>query len=56
MEALTPAFAAAANRDRCLGPGGGYLAQSDLRELMTDALGLGWSLVAYEADVSPGEH
>ena len=55
MEALTPDFATSANRDRYLGPGGGYLAQSDLRELMTAALGLGWSLVAYEADLSPGD-
>ena len=49
MEALTPDFAEAANRDRCLGPGDSYLAQSDLRELMTAALELGWSLIAYEA-------
>ena len=55
MEALTPDFATSANRDRYLGPGGGYLAQSDLRELMTAAVGLGWSLVAYEADLSPGD-
>jgi hypothetical protein len=29
---------------------GGYLAQPDMRKLMTTALGLGWSLWAYEAD------
>ena len=55
MEALTPHFAAAANRDRCLGTGDGYLAQSDLRELMTAALGLGWSLIAYEVDAPAGD-
>ena len=49
MEALTPDFAAAANRDRHLGPGSGYLAQSDLRDLMNAALHHGWSLIAYEA-------
>lgn len=54
MEALTPDFAAAANRDRCLGAGDGYLAQSDLRELMTAALGLGWSLIAYDPDAPVG--
>ena len=46
MEAPTPDFAAAANRDRRLGSGGSYLAQPDFRELMTAALELGWSLVA----------
>ena len=54
MEALTPDFAAAANRDRRLGAGDGYLAQPDLRELMTAALELGWSLIAYEADLPRG--
>ena len=49
MEALTPDFAAAANRDRRLGPGSGYLAQSDLRDLMNAALDHGWSLIAYVA-------
>ena len=49
MEALTPDFAAAANRERRLGPGSGYLAQCDLRELMNAALEHGWSLIAYEA-------
>lgn len=57
IEALTPDFAAAANRERRLGPGSGYLAQSDLRALMMTALEHGWSLNAYEIDVeriSPG--
>ena len=49
MEALTLDFAAAANRDQCLGPGSDYLAQPDLRELMNAALEHGWSLIAYEA-------
>ena len=55
MEALTPDFAAAANHHRRLGPGYGYLAQPELRDLMTAALEFGWSLVAYEADVPPGD-
>ena len=55
MEALTPDFAAAANRDRRLGSGDGYLAHPDLRELMTAALELGWSLIPYEADAPPGD-
>ena len=42
MEALSPGFAVAANRDRCLGPGSDYLAESDLRELMQAALAHGW--------------
>ena len=55
MEALTPDFAATANRDRRLGSGDGYLAQPELRDLMTAALEFGWSLIAYEADVPPGD-
>ena len=53
MEALTPDFAAAANREpeRRLGPGRGYLAQADLRTLMMTALEHGWSLIAYEIDM-----
>lgn len=51
IEALTPDFAAAANRERRLGPGSGYLAQSDLRALMMTALEHDWSLIAYEIDV-----
>ncbi len=57
MEALTPDFAAAANRERRLGPGSGCLAQSDLRALMMTALKHDWSLIAYEIDIesiSPG--
>ena len=55
MEALTPDFAAAANHDRRLGPGDGYTAQPELRDLMTLALELGWSLIAYEANAPPGD-
>lgn len=54
MEALTPDFAAAANRERRFGPGNGYLAQPDLRALMVTALEHGWSLIAYEtASIKP---
>ena len=56
LEALTPDFAAAANRDRRLGPGTGLLAQSDLRELMSAALQLGWSLIAYETPTPAHEY
>ncbi len=52
VEALTPDFAAAANRERRLGPGSGHLAQSDLRALMMTALEHDWSLIAYEIDVA----
>jgi hypothetical protein len=34
---------------------GGYLAQPDMRRLITTALELGWSLWAYEATIDPGE-
>ena len=51
IEALTPDYAAAANRERRLGPGSGYLAQPDLRALMMTALEHDWSLIAYEIDV-----
>ena len=52
MEALSPEFASAANSSRLLpsAPAGGYLAQEDMRRLIDDALGLGWTLVAYECD------
>ena len=33
---------------------GGYLAQPDMRRLITAALELGWTLWAYEADIQPG--
>ena len=33
---------------------GGYLAQPDMRRLITAALELGWSLWAYEFDPAPG--
>jgi hypothetical protein len=34
---------------------GGYLAQPDMRRLITTALELGWSLWAYEATIDPGQ-
>jgi hypothetical protein len=34
---------------------GGYLAQPDMRRLITTALELGWTLWAYEADIQPGD-
>ena len=52
MEALTPAFAAEANETRALPvAAGGYLAQAEMRDLIEDALELGWTLVPYEADM-----
>jgi hypothetical protein len=58
MEALVPAFADEANRMR-RSPHlpGTYLAQPDMRELIADALALGWTLVPYECDSRrwPGE-
>lgn len=53
MEALTPAFAGEANATRRLPPApaiGSYLAQPDMRDLIADALALGWGLVPYECD------
>jgi hypothetical protein len=51
MEALVPTFAADANRLRILpSVPAGYLAQPDMRDLIADALALGWTLVAYECD------
>lgn len=59
MEALTPAFAGEANATRRLPPApaiGDYLAQPDMRDLIADALALGWELVPYECDfnLKPG--
>jgi hypothetical protein len=34
---------------------GGYLAQPDMRRLITTALDLGWTLWAYEADIQPAD-
>jgi hypothetical protein len=51
MEALTPHFADDANLTRRLPDHtvtGGYLGQPDMRELIADALALGWALVPYE--------
>ncbi|MBI4345260.1 MAG: hypothetical protein HY553_00285 [Elusimicrobia bacterium] len=51
MEALHPRFAEEANRTRRPPAGGGaYLSQDDMLALISDALGLGWTLVPYEAD------
>ena len=51
MEALIPAVAAEANETRRVpAAAGGYLAQAEMRELIATALGLGWRLLAYEAD------
>jgi hypothetical protein len=54
MEALYDRkLTAAANRERQLPQvGSGYLAQAEMRALITAALQLGWTLVAYEADMS----
>jgi hypothetical protein len=52
MEALYPPYAAEANATRRLPLAGvGYLEQPDMRELITDALALGWGLVPYECDL-----
>jgi hypothetical protein len=50
MEALTPHFASEANATRLLpaSRGEGYLEQPDMRDLIGDALKLGWMLFAYE--------
>ena len=49
VEALDREFAESANRERKLPPASeGYLAQSDMRELLQAALDLGWTLIAYE--------
>ncbi len=51
MEALYPHFAEEGNRTRRLPEAGqGYLSQPEMRAFMQDALDLGWTLVAYEAD------
>jgi erythromycin esterase-like protein len=52
MEALYREFAAEANASRAV-PScpGGYLAQPDMRELIAAALELGWTLIAYEAQL-----
>lgn len=53
MEALWDrGLAEQANADRRLPVASGYLAQPDLRALVQDALDLGWTLLAYEADMS----
>lgn len=53
MEALHPAFAGAANRER-LAPEAhleSYLGQPEMRALIQAALDLGWTLHCYEADL-----
>ena len=51
MEALTREFAAEAVATRRLPAGTwGYLGQPDMRELISDALALGWDLLAYECE------
>lgn len=51
MEALRPAFAAAANENRVApDESHGYLSQPEMRDLIAAALDLGWTLVPYEAD------
>jgi hypothetical protein len=53
MEALNPDFANEANATREVPPAAhGYLAQPEMRSLIGAALGLGWTLIAYEADFS----
>lgn len=50
MEALAGAFADECNTKRKVPPNDlGYLGQPEMRELMQAALGLGWTLVPYEA-------
>jgi hypothetical protein len=52
MEALFPTFADQSNRTRVPPEKSeGYLAQPDMRSLIQEALDLGWSLLAYEADI-----
>jgi hypothetical protein len=53
MEALwSRELVAEANETRRLPPAEGYLGQQELRELVQAALDLGWTLIAYEADLS----
>jgi hypothetical protein len=52
MEALYPVFAEQGNRTRVLPEKNErYLAQPEMRSLIQTALDLGWSLIAYEADI-----
>jgi hypothetical protein len=60
MEALEPVFTIEANASRSVPPfAAGYLAQPEMRELIATALELGWTLVAYEAELegstAPGD-
>ena len=58
MEALwDPGVAERANRARVLEEDlGGYLGQPEMRELVTAALDLGWTLHAYEANIGAGPY
>jgi hypothetical protein len=56
MEALPRPEGGAPGPIRAAPPAaGGYLAQLDMRRLITTALELGWTLWAYEADIQPAE-
>jgi hypothetical protein len=56
MEALPSDDPDAPGPFRALPPASrGYLAQPDMRRLITTALELGWSLWAYEATIEPGK-
>jgi hypothetical protein len=53
MEALGPPLAEYANAERVLGEESfGYLGQPEMREFVNAALGCGWTLHAYEADLA----
>lgn len=52
MEALDRRFTEQANETRAVPAAeSGYLAQAEMRDLIAGALDLGWTLVAYEADL-----
>ena len=54
MEALPRPEDGTPGRIRAVPPvPGGYLAQPDMRRLITTAVELGWTLRAYEADIQP---
>jgi hypothetical protein len=56
LEVLPPDGAQAPGPFRAIPPGSrGYLAQPDMRQLITTALDLGWTLWAYEAVIEPGK-
>ena len=53
MEALPWLAGGVPGPIRDIPPGGGYLAQPDMRKLITTALDLGWSLWAYDPEELP---